>query len=218
MAKKAILGKKLGMTQLFVGDVVVPVTVIKAGPCHVTQLKSNEKDGYEAVQLGYGDVKEARVNQPMKGHFRKAGTMPLEILAEVPLNPQEFKVGQKILADIFHEGERADVTGVSKGKGFSGVVKRWGFSGGPASHGSTFHRAPGSIGQCATPSRVFKGRKLPGRAGGARVTAQNLEIFRVDSERNLILVRGAVPGPKGSLVVLRESVKSGRGKAGKRVS
>lgn len=206
--EKAILGEKLGMTQLLREDRVIPVTVLRAGPCVVTLLRSRERDGYEAVQLGYGRMKPERANMPTQGHFRKAGSEPLKFLAEVPLDPKRFKQGQKIrAADVFVEGDRADVTGVSKGKGFAGVIKRWGFAGGPASHGAHFHRAPGAVGQCATPSRVFKGKKLPGRMGGERVTTQNLLVVGVDRERDLILVRGSVPGPKGALVLIRESVK-----------
>ncbi len=211
---KAIIGEKIGMTQLFDGDIVIPVTVIKAGPCVVTQIKKEDKDGYEAVQLGYGDVKPERVNKPMMGHYKKANCPPKRFLAEVPLDPSLYKLGAEVRADIFSEGDRADITGISKGKGFAGVVKRWGFRGGPSSHGSTFHRAPGSVGQCATPSRVFKGKKLPGRMGGNRVTVKNLEIVRVDKGRDLILVKGAVPGPRGSILIIRESKK--KAKSGER--
>ena len=213
---KAILGEKLGMTQIFKEDLVIPVTVLKAGPCVVTQVKVSEKDGYEAVQLGYGDLKPNRVNQPMKGHFKKANCGPLRFLAEVPLSVADYRPGQKVKVDIFAEGDRADVSGVSKGKGFTGVVKRWGFAGGPASHGSRFHRAPGAIGACATPSRVFKGKKLPGRMGADNVTVQNLLVVGVDQERDLLLLRGAVPGPRGSLLVIRESVKGGKKRSVKR--
>lgn len=213
---KAILGEKLGMTQVFKGNLVIPVTVLKAGPCVVTSLKVREKDGYEAVQLGFGDIKPDRVNQPMTGHFKKANCPPQRWLSEVPLSPGEYKTGQKIRVDIFVEGDRTDVTGVSKGKGFAGVIKRHGFHGGPASHGSRFHRAPGAIGQCATPSRVFKGKKLPGRMGGNTVTAQDLLVVGVDREKNLLLLKGAVPGPKGSVVLIRESVKGRKKKTGKR--
>jgi len=213
---KAILGEKLGMTQIFKEDLAIPVTVLKAGPCVVTQVKVSEKDGYEAVQLGYGDVKPDRVNQPMKGHFKKANCEPLRFLAEVPLSASDYRAGQKVKVGIFAEGDRADVSGVSKGKGFAGVVKRWGFAGGPASHGSRFHRAPGAIGACATPSRVFKGKKLPGRMGTDNVTVQNLLVVGVDQERNLLLLKGAVPGPRGSLLVIRESVKGRKKQSGKR--
>lgn len=213
--EKAIIGEKLGMTQVFKDDLMIPVTVIKAGPCVVTQLKSEDIDGYGAVQMGYGEVKPDRATLPEKGHFKRANTEPLRFLAELPLDPGSFKPGQKIKVDIFEEGDRADVTGVSKGKGFAGVVKRWGFGGGPASHGARFHRAPGSIGQCATPSRVFKGKKMPGRMGGDRVTVQNLLVVGVDSDKNLLLVKGAVPGAKGTVVLVRESVKAKK-KTGKR--
>lgn len=206
--EKAIIGEKLGMTQVIKDDLMIPVTVIKAGPCVVTQLKSDENDGYESVQIGFGMIKANRANKPMAGHFKKANTEPTRVLAELPLDPAAYKTGQKIKVDIFTEGDRADITGVSKGKGFAGVVKRWNFAGGPASHGSRFHRAPGSIGQCATPSRVFKGKKMPGRMGGDRVTAQNLLVVGVDRDKDLLLVKGAVPGAKGTVVLIRESVKN----------
>ena len=207
---KAILGEKLGMTQLFKGDLLIPVTVLRVGPCVVTQLKSKEKDGYEAVQLGFGEIPrekvEKKVNMPMQGHFAKAKCPPQKYLAEVALDPGEFKVGQRLTVD-FAEGDQTDITGVSKGKGFAGVIKRHGYSGGPASHGSRFHRAPGSVGQCATPSRVFKGKKLPGRMGGDKVTALNLKVVEVDKDKSLMMVRGSVPGRRGSIVLIRESVK-----------
>lgn len=206
--EKAIIGEKLGMTQVIKDDLMIPVTVIKAGPCVVTQLKSDENDGYESVQIGFGMIKANRANKPMAGHFKKANTEPTRVLAELPLDSAAYKTGQKIKVDIFTEGDRADITGVSKGKGFAGVVKRWNFAGGPASHGSRFHRAPGSIGQCATPSRVFKGKKMPGRMGGDRVTAQNLLVVGVDRDKDLLLVKGAVPGAKGTVVLIRESVKN----------
>jgi len=208
---KAIVGEKLGMTQLFKGDLLVPVTVLRVGPCVVTQLKSKEKDGYEAVQLGFGEIPSDRVdklvNMPEKGHFDKAKVPPQRFLAEVPLDPGEYKVGQRLTVD-FAEGDHTDVTGISKGKGFAGVIKRHGFAGGPGSHGSRFHRAPGSVGQCATPSRVFKGKKLPGRMGGERVTALNLQVVEVDTDKNLLMVRGSVPGRRGGYVLIRESVKT----------
>ncbi len=209
---KAIIGEKVGMSQVFTEDEVIPVTVLKAGPCVVTQVKNEKKDGYRALQLGYGEVKPERVNLPMRGHLKKSNSTS-RVLAEVPLEPgEEYSPGKKVTVSIFEEGDRADVTGISKGKGFAGVIKRWGFSGGPASHGSRFHRAPGAIGQCATPSRVFRGRKMPGRMGGERVTALNLLVVRVDRDKNLLMVKGSVPGPRGSIVIVRESVK---GKAGK---
>ncbi len=206
--EKAIIGEKLGMTQVFKDDLMIPVTVIKAGPCVVTQLKSRDTDGYEAVQVGFGDKKPDSVNMPMKGHLKKSGSEALRVLAELPLDPAGYKTGQKISVGIFEEGDRTDVTGISKGKGFAGVVKRWGFAGGPSSHGARFHRAPGAIGQCATPSRVFKGKKLPGRMGSDRVTVQNLLVVGVDTDKDLLLVKGAVPGAKGTVVMVRESVKS----------
>jgi large subunit ribosomal protein L3 len=206
--EKAIIGEKLGMTQVFKDDLLIPVTVIKAGPCVVTQLKSQDTDGYEAVQVGFGEKKADSVNMPMKGHLKRSGGEALRVLAELPLDPSSYKPGQKISVSIFSEGDRTDVTGISKGKGFAGVVKRWGFGGGPSSHGARFHRAPGAIGQCATPSRVFKGKKLPGRMGTDRVTVQNLLVVGVDTDKDLLLVKGAVPGSKGTVVMIRESVKS----------
>jgi large subunit ribosomal protein L3 len=214
---KTIIGEKLGMTQLFRGDLLVPVTVLRVGPCVVTQLKFKDKDGYEAVQLGFREIPrekvEKKVNMPMQGHFDKAKAQPHKVLAEVALDPKDYKLGQKVTVQ-FEEGDHADVTGISKGKGFAGVIKRHGFAGGPASHGSRLHRAPGSVGQCATPSRVFKGKKLPGHMGRDKVTALNLKVVEVDKEKGLMMVKGAVPGPKGSIVLVRESVKAGseRGK------
>lgn len=208
---KAIIAEKLGMTQLFKEDLLVPVTVLKAGPCVVVQLKSKEKDGYEAVQLGFEEIPrrraEKKVNMPARGHFDKAGVAPHKHLAEVPLDPAAFKVGQKLSVD-FEEGDVLDITGVSKGKGFAGTIKRHGFAGGPSSHGSRFHRAPGSVGQCATPSRVFKGKKLPGRMGGEKVTARNLKVVEVDKAKGLVMVRGAVPGAKGSILLVREVART----------
>lgn len=205
--EKAIIGEKLGMTQVFKDDLLIPVTVIKAGPCTVTQLKSVDSDGYQAVQVGFGETKAERLNMPMKGHLKKADSEPVRFLAELPLDPAAYKTGQKIRVGIFSEGDRADVTGISKGKGFAGVIKRWGFKGGPSSHGSRFHRAPGSVGQCATPSRVFKGKKMPGRMGGETVTVQNLLVVGVDADKDLLMVKGAVPGATGTVVMVRESVK-----------
>lgn len=212
---KAIIAQKLGMTQLFKGDLLVPVTVLRAGPCVVVRLKSREKDGYEAVQLGFSEIpreKQDKVNMPTRGHFKKAGAAPHRYLAELPLDPGEFKVGQKVTVD-FEEGDSLDITGISKGKGFAGVMKRHGFGGGPASHGARFHRAPGAIGQCATPSKVFKGKKLPGRMGSDRVTAQNLQVVEVDRAKGLMMVKGSVPGAKGGILLVRESNRSkGKGK------
>jgi len=204
-----LIGKKLGMTRLFTDDGRwIDVTVLEAGPCTVVQRKTKDRDGYDAVQLGFGEVKEARCNKPLKGHFAKAGVAPKKALQEirvaedVALNP-----GDEIKADIFATGERVDISGVSKGKGFQGVVKRHHFAGGPGAHGSTFGRAPGAIGQRMTPARVYPGKKLPGRMGDKRVTVQNLEVINVDAERNLVLVRGCVPGANGGLVTVRKSVK-----------
>lgn len=209
---KTLLGKKIGMTQLFMEDGrLVPVTAIEAGPCVVIQVKTPEKDGYSAVQLGYGEIKKGKrkkVSKPLKGHFARAKVSPQQYLAEVPVDEGgEYKVGQKLTADVFSEGEYVDVTGVSKGKGFAGVVKRWGFRGGPSSHGSHFHRTTGSIGGASTPSRVFKGKKMPGHLGQAKAVVQNLEVVKIEPELNLILVKGAVPGAKNSQVVIRASVK-----------
>ncbi len=209
----AILGEKLGMTQIFDDNArAIPVTVIKAGPCHVVQIKRNETDGYSAVQLSFGDIKPGRVNKPASGHFSKAGVAPTRHLVEMRVeDPDSYEVGQEItIADVFEAGKKADVTGVSKGKGFEGVMKRHNFSGQGASHGNhKKHRAPGSIGACATPARVFKGMKMAGRMGGEQVTTLNLEVVAVDTERGLLLLQGAVPGANGSLVVVREAVKGG---------
>lgn len=208
----AIIGEKLGMTQVFDDQArAIPVTVIKAGPCHVTQVKRPETDGYAAVQISFGEVKPNRVNKPQAGHFAKAGVVPARHLVEVRVDDVDgYEVGQEIdLAAIFEKGAKADVTGVSKGKGFSGVMKRHNFSGQGASHGNhKKHRAPGAIGACATPARVFKGMKMAGRMGGDRTTILNLEIVDVDAERGLLLLGGAVPGPKGSVVIVREAVKA----------
>ncbi len=207
---KALLGKKLGMTQVFTDDALIPVTVIEVGPCVVTQIKDVKKDGYRAVQIGYGEIKDKHLNRPMKGHFTKTKVAPSRHLAEYRLNDQEQapKLGEKLSCSVFEAGELTNVVAVSKGKGFQGVVKRWGFAGGPGGHGSHFHRAPGSIGMAATPSRVFKGMKMAGRMGGDQVTVKNLEIIKVDENNNTILVKGAVPGGKGALLFLKASGKS----------
>lgn len=201
----AIYGKKIGMTQIFAeNDTVVPVTVILAEPNKVCQVKTAETDGYEAVQMGFGAIKPKKVNKPMAGHFAKQGTEPVRYLREVRVeNASEYKVGDLQTVAAFAEVKKVDVTGTSKGKGFAGVMKRHGFGGGPGYHGSHFHRAPGSIGQCATPSRVFKGVRMPGHMGCDTVTVKNLELVRIDEEQNLILVKGAVPGGKNALVRVR---------------
>ncbi|KJS16768.1 MAG: 50S ribosomal protein L3 [Peptococcaceae bacterium BRH_c4b] len=207
--KKGILGKKIGMTQLFTDTgLSVPVTVIEAGPCYVVQKKTPERDGYGAVQVGFGEKRERLFNKPIKGHFSKAAVRPLRILKEFKLDDFEnYQVGQEIKADVFTPGEKVDVVGTSKGKGFSGGIKRHNFHRGPMAHGSKYHRRPGSLG-AKGPARVFKGRKLPGHHGSARVTVQNLEVVRVDPERNLLAIKGAVPGPKGSLVIIKDSIKA----------
>ena len=201
----AIYGKKIGMTQIFAeDDTVIPVTVIQAEPNKVCQVKTVETDGYEAVQLGFGAIKAKKVNKPMAGHFAKQGTEPTRYLREVRVeNAAEYKVGDLHTVAAFAEVKKVDVQGVSKGKGFAGVMKRHGFGGGPGYHGSHFHRAPGSIGQCATPSRVFKGVRMPGHMGCDTVTVRNLELVRIDEEQNLILVKGAIPGGKNGIVRVR---------------
>jgi large subunit ribosomal protein L3 len=198
-----ILGRKLGMTQVWSDDDrLLPVTVIEAGPCVVTQVKTEKRDGYRAVQIGFGDVK--KVNKPMQGHFAKAKTEAKKYLTEIRLGDgDQFRAGQKITVETLAQAKAVHVTGVSKGKGFAGVMKRHNFKGGPGGHGSHFHRAPGSIGQCATPSRVFKGMKLPGHMGSETVTVKNLEVIKIDPEQNLLIVKGAVPGGKGALLTIR---------------
>lgn len=208
---KAILGKKLGMTQIFAEDgKVTPVTVIEAGPCVVVQRKTMARDGYEAIQVGFGQKRERLFNKPEKGHFAKANLKPMRFLREFRVVSSEgFTVGQEIKADLFSVGEKIDVTGKSRGKGFAGVIKRHNFHRGATSHGSMYHRRVGSLG-ATDPARVFKGRKMPGRMGGDRVTIQGLTVAGVDLDRNLILVRGAVPGARGGLVVIKDSVKASR--------
>jgi len=206
-----ILGEKLGMTQIYDAQSrAVPVTVIKAGPCHVVQVKEPDADGYSAIQIAFGDIKAKQVNKPTQGHYAKAGVEPARYLVEVRVDdPSAYQVGQKIVvSDVLEEGKLADVTGLSKGKGFQGVMRRHNFSGQGAAHGNhKKHRAPGSIGACATPSRVFKGMRMAGRMGGDQVTTLNLLIVGVDTERNLLMLRGAVPGANGSMVLIREAVK-----------
>ena len=208
--KKAILTTKVGMTQVFSEDgVLTPVTVLQAGPCVVTQVKTVENDGYSAVQVGFGDIREKLVNKPKKGHFAKAGVTAKRFLKEFRLEDAEsYTLGQEIKADVFAAGNKVDATAKSKGKGFQGAIKRHGQSRGPMAHGSKYHRHAGSNGSATTPGRVFKGKHMPGHMGAVRVTVQNLEVVSVDAEKNLILVKGAVPGPKKSLVMLKESVKA----------
>lgn len=210
MAAKGILGRKLGMTQVWDADNrVIPVTVIQAGPCRVVQLKTPERDGYAAVQLAFGATKPQRIGKPEVGHLAKAGAEPMRDLAELRVEDLSgFEVGQVIAADVFGAGERVDVTGISKGKGFAGVMKRHNFKGQGASHGNhKSHRKPGSIGACATPARVFKGIRMAGHMGAQKVTTLNLEVVEGDAERGLLLIRGSVPGPSGSLVFVRNAVK-----------
>ena len=208
--KKAILATKVGMTQIFNEDgVLTPVTVLQAGPCVVTQVKTLENDGYEAVQVGFADKREKLVNKPMKGHFDKAGVSYKRFVKEFRFeNASEYNVKDEIKADIFAAGDKIDATAISKGKGFQGAIKRHGQSRGPMAHGSKFHRHQGSNGSATTPGRVFKGKGMPGQMGAKRITIQNLEVVRVDAENNIILVKGAVPGPKKSLVTLKETVKT----------
>ncbi|WP_433828329.1 50S ribosomal protein L3 [Actinoplanes sp. CA-015351] len=211
---KGILGAKLGMTQVWDNNKVVPVTVVQAGPCVVTQVRTDEKDGYSAVQLAYGSIDPRKVNKPEAGHYAKAGVSPRRHLVELrTADAGEYELGQEVTVDGFAAGGSIDVTGKTKGKGYAGVMKRHGFHGLRASHGvERKHRSPGSIGACATPGRVFKGVKMAGRMGGKRFTVQNLTIQAVDAERNLILVRGAVPGPKGALILVRTAAKKGGAK------
>ena len=201
----AIYGKKLGMTQIFNdADVLVPVTVIQAEPNTICHIKTTETDGYEAVQLGFGAIKAKKVNKPMAGHFAKLGVEPVRHLREVRVSDaSKYNVGDTVTLANFAEVKKVDVTGTSKGKGFAGVMRRYNFAGGPGGHGAHFHRAPGSVGQCATPSRVFKGLRLPGHMGCDTVTTKNLEVVRIDEEQNLILVKGAVPGGKNATVRIR---------------
>jgi large subunit ribosomal protein L3 len=211
MASKGILGRKLGMTQVWDAENrVVPVTVIEAGPCRVIQLKTPERDGYSAVQLSFGETKARRITKPELGHLKAAGGPPTRHLVELRVTDLAgFEIGQLVRADVFSAGERVDVTGISKGKGFSGVMQRHNFKGLGASHGThKKHRAPGSIGACATPARVFKGVRMAGQMGSERVTTLNLEVVEGDAERGLLLVKGAVPGPAGSLVFIRNATKA----------
>ena len=212
--KKAIVGKKIGMTQVFTEDGrLVPVTVIEAGPCTVVQKKTKEKDGYEAIQVGFGALTEQRakklVNKPEAGHFKKAGVAPTRTLREFRLDDAaSYEVGQEIKVDVFEKGDKIDVSGVSKGHGFTGAIYRWNQHTGPMAHGSKYHRGSGSLGANSDPSRVFKNKHMPGHYGVDRVTIQNLEVVQVDAERNLLLVKGAVPGPNGGLLIVRNSCKA----------
>ena len=210
--KKAILATKVGMTQIFNEDgVLTPVTVLQAGPCVVTQVKTAENDGYSAVQVGFVDKREKLVNKPLKGHFEKAGVSYKRYVRELKLEDAEsYALAQEIKADIFEAGDKVDATAISKGKGFQGAIKRHGQHRGPMTHGSKFHRHQGSNGACSDPSKVFKGKGMPGQMGRKKVTVQNLEIVRVDAENNLLLVKGAVPGPRKSLVTIKETVKVSR--------
>ena len=210
-----LLGRKLGMTRVFTdAGQWIHVTVLEAGPCKVVQRKTTEQDGYEAVQLGFGAFKESRLTKPMRGHFGKADIAPARTLREFRVaNGTELKPGDDIKADIFAAGDRVDVSGTTKGKGFAGVIKRHKFKGGPARHGSHFHRAPGSIGQSADPSKVYKGKRMPGHMGNTNVTVQNIEVVQVDAEKNLLLLRGCIPGANGTVVKVSKSVKQRKGAA-----
>ncbi len=210
MANKAIVAEKVGMTQLWDEENrVLPVTMLRVSPCRVVQIKTTERDGYTALQVTYGEKAENKLNRPEAGHFAAAGVDPGRRLVELRLDDVDgYEVGQQLAADLLEAGELVDVTAVSKGKGFAGVMKRHNFGGQKASHGThRVHRAPGSVGACATPARVFKGTRMAGRMGGTRVTTQNLTVVRADPEKNLILVKGSVPGPKGAVVVIRDAVK-----------
>ena len=208
---KTIIGKKIGMTQIFdEKGVVIPVTAIEAGPCVVAQVKTEETDGYNAIQLGYGDVKDKHINKSEKGHFAKTKLSPKKHLREFRVDTVEEKVGEEIKADVFTAGEKIDVQGTTKGKGFQGVIKRHGQHRGPMGHGSMYHRRPGSMGSTSTPGRVFKGKKLPGHMGVQTVTIQNLDVVRVDLDKNIILVKGSVPGPKGAILKIRSAVKASK--------
>ena len=216
MAQTVILGEKVGMTQKWVDDKVVPVTVLRVEPMRIVQIKTTERDGYAALQVTYGHRDAKKLNKPAAGHFDKAGVQPGKKLVELRLDSVDgYEVGQEITVEALAAGARVDVTATSRGKGFAGVMKRHGFKGLPASHGAhKVHRKPGAVGQCATPSRVFKGKKMPGRMGGTKVTTLNLEVVKADADQNIVLVRGSVPGPKGATVVMRNAVKARPAKAG----
>ena len=205
---KAIMGKKVGMTQIFTEDgIVIPVTVVEAGPCVVVQKKTVESDGYCAVQLGYGEIREKLVNKPKMGHFKKAGVPVKRYLKEFKTD-EDLQIGAEIKADVFENGDLVDVTGITKGKGFLGVIARYGQHRGPMSHGSRYHRRPGSMGACSYPGEVFKGKGLPGHTGVDKKTIQNLKIVGVEADKNMLLVKGAIPGAKGQLVIIKKAVKS----------
>ena len=204
---KVILGRKLAMTQIFDENVIIPITIVEAGPCIIVQRKVKEKNGYNAIQLGFLEVKENRVNKPELGHFRKSEVRPQKYLREIRVKDiGNLKIRDEIRVDVFKEGDLVDVVGISKGKGFAGVVKRYGFKGGPASHGAGgWRRRPGSIGASADPSRVFKGKKMPGKMGAEKKTVRNLKIVKVDKKENLLLIRGSLPGNKGNLLTIKSS-------------
>lgn len=208
--KKAIIGRKLGMTQIFdENNRVIPVTVVEAGPCTVVQKKTIEKDGYEAIQVGYGEIREKLVNKPLKGHFEKAGVGLRRMLKEFKLeNASEYQVGQEIKVDAFEAGEKIDVTGTSKGKGYQGIIKRWNAHRGPMSHGSKFHRAVGSMGAASYPARTFKNKRMAGHMGNVKSTVLNLEVVKTIPEKNLILIKGGIPGPNKGYVIIRNSIKA----------
>ncbi|HPD01960.1 MAG TPA: 50S ribosomal protein L3 [Eubacteriales bacterium] len=207
---KAIIGKKLGMSQLFTEDgKFIPVTVVEAGPCPVVQVKTKERDGYEAVQVAFGEIKEKNVNEPLKGHFKKAGVSAKRYLKELKLEgAAQITVGSLILCSVFTVGDHVDVTAKTKGRGFSGVIQRWNSARGPMGHGSGYHRGVGSLSANSDPSRVFKNKHMAGQYGNEQVTIQNLEIAKIDAARNLLFIKGAVPGPKGGMVVVKESIKA----------
>ncbi|MBQ9605398.1 MAG: 50S ribosomal protein L3 [Firmicutes bacterium] len=208
--QKAIVAKKIGMTQIFAENgLLIPVTVLEAGPCVVTQKKTVENDGYDAIQVGFGEIKAKKVNKPMKGHFDKAGVVPTKVLKELRLeDTSAYEVGSEIKADVFAAGDKVDATGVSKGKGYQGPIKRHGQSRGPMAHGSKYHRGVGSLSSATTPGKVKKGKKMAGHMGSVQVTVQNLEVVRADAEKNLLLIKGAVPGNKGAVLVIKNSVKA----------
>ncbi len=208
--KKAILGKKLGMSQIFTPEgVVIPVTLVEAGPCPIVQIKSKEKDGYSAIQIGFGEQKENRINVPTKGHYKKSGVAPRRYLREFRTKEADkFELGQEIKCDTFTEGDKVDVTGKTRGRGFTGTVQRWNTSIGPKSHGSRYHRGPGALSACSTPSRVFKNTRLPGQYGHEQVTIENLEIVRIDKTRNLLFIKGGIPGARNGLLTIRQTQKA----------